>query len=166
MTGAVGGVLRFGIGAAFKTGTTIGVSAPRALGSTALVLALEVTGLTFPVAGGLRLAGVFGLAGKLEALVTGAAESGIPELELVTGGMTITFGFTAAVSGLVGTTSGFGKVAGFTVLLELGLGAVLEICGFGAVLNVGSLGGELELGLVLVLEAGGLAGSLEACTPC
>ncbi len=118
MTGAVGGVLRFGIGAVFKAETTIGASDPRALGSTVLVLALEVEGLTLPVVGGLSVAGVAGRTGKLEALTGGATTSGFVELEFVVGDET--FGLVCGVSGLVGTTSGFAGIdgVGFTVLFE------------------------------------------------
>ncbi len=166
MTGAVGGVLRFGIGAVFKTGTTIGASEPRALGSTVLVFALEVSGLTPPVVGGFSVADVFGLAGKLEAFVGGAAEeSGVVTLEF--GAEVTTIGFVAGFSGLVGATSGF---AGLMVTLELGFSMVFEICGLGAVARVRSFGGVLELGLVTALELGlvvvleleGFAGPLEA----
>ena len=96
--GAVGGVLRFGIGAFFKTGTTIGTSEPRALGSTAPVLAFEVSGLTPPVVGGLSVAGVVGLAGKLE-LDGIAVKSGLVALEFV---LDCTPGLTG-----VGAVSGF-----------------------------------------------------------
>lgn len=157
MTGAVGGVLRFGIGAAFKTGTKIGASDPRALGSTALVLALEVTGLTLPEEGGLKLAGVLGLTGKLEALLGATTASGVAALGFGVGVTTI--GFNGGFSGLVGMTSGF---AGLTPALELGFSSVLEICGLGALANVGSFGGVLGLGLGAALEAGGLTGLLEA----
>jgi hypothetical protein len=116
MTGAVGGVLRFGIGAVFKTATITGASEPRALGSTALVLALEVEGLTLPVVGGLSVAGVLGLAGRLEAFVGGTAESGFAALEFVGGEE---FGLVCGVSSFVGTISGFGGT-GFVGLLELG----------------------------------------------
>jgi hypothetical protein len=156
MTGAVGGVLRFGIGAFFKTGTTIDASDPRALGSTALVLALEVAGLVFPVVGGLSIAGFVGLAGKLEAFTGGVTTSEFPAFEFAGGEE---FGLVCGVSGLVGTTSGFAGT-GFVGLLELGWTGVFEICGFGAVANVGSLAGVLELGLVAVLELGGLTGLL------
>lgn len=72
------------------------------------MLALEVTGLTLPAAGGLSVAGVLGLAGKLEALVDETQASGFAALGLGVDGTT--FGLGCA-------TSGF---AGLTVALELG----------------------------------------------
>jgi hypothetical protein len=63
-------VLKFGSGAVFNTGTTVGASVPRPVGKTALGLALEVDGLTFPVVGGLRLV-PGGLGSKLELVVFG-----------------------------------------------------------------------------------------------
>jgi hypothetical protein len=110
------------------TGTAINASVPRPLGKTEPVFAFEVAGLTLPVLGGLRLAALVGLAGKLElegcAGVRFVSEVEFSELELKAGVDAVWFGLTVlgAVSGLVRLTVGFGIVAGtgFDGLLEFG----------------------------------------------
>lgn len=69
-------MLKFGSGAVFNTGTTVGASVPRPVGKTALGLALEVGGLMLPVVGGLKLVPDVGLGGKLELVVFGV----VPEV--------------------------------------------------------------------------------------